>query len=75
MVETKETIIRLYDADTFDYVGMIVACGSRWEYREVDNEFLQAVTVGMPLRGVLAGLISFNIVYEIEASDFEMEIQ
>lgn len=67
-----DAIIKLYDADTFEYRGMILVCGKMWEYREMNDDYLQTVTLGMPLKAVLASLISFNIVYEIEGHDLDM---
>jgi len=67
-METRETIIRLFDADTLDYAGMIVVKGKNWEYRDVENEYLRQVTAGMPIKGLMACLISFNLVYDIEGT-------
>ena len=58
--------IKLFDADTLDYVGSIIMKENmQWEYHDVDNEFLLETTSGLPLKGVLTSLINFNIVYEI----------
>ncbi len=65
-MESREMIIRLFDADTLEYAGMIVVNGKSWEYREVENEYLRQVTMGMPIKGVMACLINFNLVYDIE---------
>ncbi len=70
-MNSHEKIIRLFDADTLDYASMIVVKDTGWEYCEVDNEYLRRVTSGMPINGVLASLISFNLVYEIESMDVE----
>jgi hypothetical protein len=70
-MELRETVIRLFDADSLEYAGMIMVKGKSWEYRDVHNEHLRAVTVGMPIKGVLANLIYFNLVYDIEGVDVE----
>lgn len=70
-MEMRETIIRLFDADTLDYAGKIVVRSKSWEYSEVNNDYLQQVTVGMPIKGVLACLINFNLVYDIEGVEVE----
>lgn len=58
--------IKLYDADTFEYSGSIVIFDdSGWEFRDMDNQYLEQIAKGMPLKGVLSVLISFNIVYDI----------
>lgn len=58
--------IKLFDADTLEYVGSIMMKEHmEWEYQDVDNDFLLETTSGLPLKGVLASLINFNIVYEI----------
>lgn len=65
-MEQYEMIIRLFDADTLEYAGMIVVNGTSWEYRDVENDYLRDVTRGMPIKGVMACLINFNLVYDIE---------
>jgi hypothetical protein len=57
--------IRLYNIDTNEYSGMIMVEGSRWEFRDVKNDFMKDVTSGMPLKAVLANLVSFGLVYDI----------
>ncbi len=57
--------IKLYHIDTLDYSGSIIVEGGAWEFREVNNEFLVNSTRGMPLRGLLALLVSFDLVYDM----------
>ena len=58
-------IIKLYDCDSLEYCGSIISEGAEWEYKDVDDEHMISVTKGMPLKGVLACLINFNMVYDI----------
>ena len=64
--------IKLYNADTFEYSGSIMIFNdSDWEFRDMENHFLVEITKGMPLKGVLSVLISFNIVYDIIPSTWK----
>ncbi len=58
-------IIKLYDCDSLEYCGSIISEGAEWEYEGVADEHMISVTKGMPLKGVLACLINFNMVYDI----------
>jgi hypothetical protein len=58
-------IIKLYDCDSLEYCGSIISEGATWEYKDVTDEHMISVTKGMPLKGVLACLINFNMVYDI----------
>lgn len=58
-------VIKMYNADSMEYTGSILVNGYQWEFRDVDDEHLIRTTSGMPLKAVLACLISFNIVYDI----------
>lgn len=57
--------IKLFDADTMEYAGSIVINKGQWQYEDVNNEHLKQMTTGMPIKAVLACLISFNLVYDI----------
>ena len=51
--------------DTLDYSGSILVTNDGWEYEGVDDQYLRTITRGMPLKALLANLVSFNIVYDI----------
>lgn len=57
--------IKLYDADSLEYSGSMIVNGGEWKYDGVKDEHLIQVTTGMPLKAVLACLISFNFVYDV----------
>ena len=57
--------VKLYDMDTMEYAGAIVTTADGWEYRDVTNEYMMSVTRGMPIRGVMACLAWFNLVYDL----------
>lgn len=57
--------IKLYNMDTLDYSGSILVTNDGWEYEGVDDQYLRTITRGMPLKALLANLVSFNIVYDI----------
>ncbi len=57
--------IRLFDADTLEYAGYIKLDNDSWSYVDVKDEHMVNVTTGMPLKGALQCLISFNLVYDI----------
>ena len=57
--------IKLYHIDTLQYSGAIIVSGREWEYQDVSNSHLVKVTLGMPLKAVLANLVSFDLVYDI----------
>ncbi len=57
--------IKMYDADTLEYAGSIQVYGKMWSFAGIDNSDLTRLTRGMPLKGVLMSLISFNLVYDI----------
>ncbi len=57
--------VLLYNCDSLDYVGKIKITDGKWNFEEIDNEFLIKTTSGMPLKAVLATLISFDLVYDI----------
>ncbi len=57
--------IKLYHIDTLDYSGSIVVKEGKWEFRGVNDEHLINSTKGMPLRGLLAMLVSFDLVYDV----------
>lgn len=57
--------IKLYNIDTLEYSGSIVVTDTGWDYRDVTNEHMMSVTRGMPLKAVMACLVSFNLVYDI----------
>ncbi len=57
--------IKLYDMDSMEYAGCIEVTGARWEYRDVCDEHMLEVTAGMPLKALLACLVSFNYVYDV----------
>jgi hypothetical protein len=61
----SEMQIKLYDMDTMEYAGSIVTTDGGWEYRDVTNEHMMSVTRGMPIKAVMAYLVSFNLVYDI----------
>ncbi len=63
MQNIKEVL--LYNCDSLDYVGKITITDDKWNFEEIDNEFLVKTTSGMPLKAVLATLISFDLVYDI----------
>lgn len=64
-VVMKEHEFRLYDADSLEYRGSIFATQDSWRYSGITDAHLIATTSQMPLKGVLATLISFNLVYDI----------
>ena len=57
--------IKLFDADTLEYEGSIIVNKNQWQFENVKNENLKKMTSGMPIKAVLACLISFNLVYDI----------
>ena len=57
--------IKLYHMETLEYRGMITVKGKDWEFRDVENEHMKAVTSGMPLKALLASLATFDLVYDI----------
>ena len=57
--------IKLYHIDTLDYSGSIDVTDGSWSYRGVSNDHMIAVTTGMPLKAVLACLVSFDLVYDV----------
>lgn len=59
------SIVKLFDADSLEYAGSIEVRGFDWNYAEVKDENLIKMTSGMPVKGVLAMLINFNLVYDI----------
>ncbi len=61
--------IKLYHIDTLEYSGTITVTGRDWEYRDVDNEHMKSVTRGMPLKALLATLVSFDLVYDLIETD------
>jgi len=63
---TKIAEIKLFDADTLDYSGKIVADEKNWNFVDVKDDHLIKMTSKMPLRGVLSSLMTFNLVYELE---------
>jgi len=60
---TKE--VKLYFSDSLEYAGSIIHNGKVWEFKDVEDEHLIKVTKGLALKGVLANLIYFNLVYDI----------
>ncbi len=59
-------VIKLYDMDTLEYSGQIIAASNTsWEYENVNNDFMIQMTKGMPLKAVLANLVVFNLVYDV----------
>jgi len=61
----KKTEVKLYDADSLEYAGSIIVMPDNWEYKDVNDDHLIAMTKLMPIKGVLSSLISFNYVYDI----------
>ncbi len=59
------TEIKLFNADSLEYSGSIIVNGQTWEFSGVTDEHLVRTTSGMPVKAVLACLISFNLVYDI----------
>ncbi|MBN2078780.1 MAG: hypothetical protein JW838_07425 [Spirochaetes bacterium] len=57
--------IKLYHIDTLEYRGTIAVKGSEWEFLDVDNDHMKNVTRGMPLKALLASLVTFDLVYDI----------
>ncbi len=55
--------IKLYDADSLEYRGSIIAEGPAWHLQNCDNAELAALA-GMPLKAVLVNLIIYNLVYD-----------
>ena len=64
-MDRVDKTIKLYNADTFEYKGSILVKGHEWEYRDVEDEYLKKMTVGMPVKAVMMCLIQFNLVYDI----------
>jgi hypothetical protein len=59
------TEIKLFNADSLEYSGSIIVNGQTWEFSGVTDEHLVRTTSGMPVKALLACLISFNLVYDI----------
>ncbi|HSV96601.1 MAG TPA: hypothetical protein VLM75_06665 [Spirochaetota bacterium] len=58
--------IKLYHIDTLEYSGCIVARDAfDYEFRDVADAHFIATTRGMPLRALLANLITFDLVYDV----------
>lgn len=57
--------VKLYNAETLEYEGEIVVHTDKWEYVDVVNSDLVKMTQNMPLKALLALLISFNLVYDL----------
>ncbi len=64
-MDTPIKTIKLFNADSLEYAGSIMVRGQSWEYRDVDDDHLKRVTVGMPVKAVMMCLIHFNLVYDI----------
>ncbi len=60
--------IKLFDADSLEYAGSIMVNGHNWNFTNVTDEHLIQTATGMPLKAILACLISFNLVYDIIGS-------
>ncbi len=59
-----EKQIKLYDADTLEYMGSIQVQESGWHFLDCARQDLVKMVTGMPLRAMLQCLISFNMVYD-----------
>ncbi len=57
--------IKLYHIDTLEYRGSIAVKGSEWEFMDVNDDHMKTVTRGMPLKALLASLVTFDLVYDI----------
>lgn len=57
--------IKLYHIDTLEYSGSILVKDNAWEFNNVNNDFMKTVTKGMPIKGLMASLINFDLVYDI----------
>jgi hypothetical protein len=57
--------IKLYHIDSLEYSGSIDVKEASWEYRDVTNDHMISVTKGMPLKAVLACLVTFDLVYDV----------
>ncbi len=68
---TLITEIKLYDADTLEYAGSMKVNKGEWHYEGVTDEFLVQMTTGLPLKGALSSLITFNMVYDVIETEVE----
>ncbi|MCU0845148.1 MAG: hypothetical protein MUC76_09510 [Spirochaetes bacterium] len=58
--------IKLYHIDTLEYSGSIVARNAfDYEFRDVSDTHFISMTRGMPLKALLANLVSFDLVYDV----------
>jgi hypothetical protein len=57
--------VKMYTMDDLEYCGSIIEENGSWHYTDVKNDHLTRMTTGMPLKAVLACLVSFQIVYDI----------
>lgn len=59
-------IIKLFDMETLEFSGTIIAENGRWQYKDVTNPQLLQLTHGMPLKALLGCLAALGLVYDIE---------
>lgn len=58
--------IKLYHIDTLEYLGSIlVRSAFDYEFRGHIDEHLLSSTRGMPIKALLANLVSFDMVYDV----------
>ncbi len=64
-MDMSNKTIKLYHIDSLEYRGSIIVRGNSWEYCDVDDDHMKSVTSGMPLKALLACLVSFDYVYDV----------
>lgn len=56
--------IKLYDADTLEYMGSIQVQKGGWHFLDCSRQDIVKMLTGMPFKAMLQCLISFNMVYD-----------
>ncbi len=64
-MQEKQTI-KLYHMDSHEYRGCIRVEGKEWRFEGVEDAHLVKTVKGMPLKALLANLICFELVYDME---------
>ena len=64
--------VKLFDADSLEPAGLIQMLeNSNWEFQDVTDTHMIEVTKNMNIKAVLANLIFFNLVFDIETKPYK----